>query len=70
LQAHFRVTYAVEKLSESLPGKTYYGIEFMVWAINNGGDLPHEIYVHEAKRSGGALFHVPCVRQSELARPV
>ncbi|MBC8769853.1 DNA polymerase III subunit alpha [Arenibacter sp. BSSL-BM3] len=58
-------SYAVESY-QSLYLKTYYGIEFMVCAINNGGGFYRtEIYVHEAKRSGGTV-HVPCVNNSEL----
>ena len=37
----------------------------MVCAINNGGGFYRtEIYVHEAKRSGGTV-RVPCVNKSE-----
>ena len=58
-------SYAVESY-QSLYLKTYYGIEFMVCAINNGGGFYRaEIYVHEAKRSGGKVL-VPCVNNSEL----
>ena len=57
-------SYAVESY-QSLYLKTYYGIEFMVCAINNGGGFYRtEIYVHEAKRSGGSVL-VPCVNNSE-----
>lgn len=57
-------SYAVESY-QSLYLKTYYGIEFMVCAINNGGGFYRtEIYVHEAKRSGGNVL-VPCVNNSE-----
>ena len=57
-------SYAVESY-QSLYLKTYYGIEFMVCAINNGGGFYRtEIYVHEAKRSGGIIL-VPCVNNSE-----
>ena len=58
-------SYAVESY-QSLYLKTYYGIEFMVCAINNGGGFYRtEIYVHEAKRAGGNIL-VPCVNKSEL----
>ena len=58
-------SYAVESY-QSLYLKTYYGIEFMVCAINNGGGFYRtEIYVHEAKRSGGTVL-VPCVNKSEM----
>ena len=58
-------SYAVESY-QSLYLKTYYGIEFMVCAINNGGGFYRtEIYVHEAKRSGGTV-RVPCVNKSEM----
>ena len=57
-------SYAVESY-QSLYLKTYYGIEFMVCAINNGGGFYRtEIYVHEAKQSGGTVL-VPCVNKSE-----
>ena len=57
-------SYAVESY-QSLYLKTYFGIEFMVCAINNGGGFYRtEIYVHEAKRSGGTVL-VPCVNNSE-----
>ena len=49
-------SYAVESY-QSLYLKAYYGIEFMVCAINNGGGFYRtEIYVHEARRSGGQGF--------------
>lgn len=57
-------SYAVESY-QSLYLKAYYGIEFMVCAINNGGGFYRtEIYVHEAKRSGGCIL-LPCVNNSE-----
>ncbi len=57
-------SYAVESY-QSLYLKTYHGIEFMVCAINNGGGFYRtEIYVHEAKRSGGTVL-VPCVNNGE-----
>lgn len=56
-------SYAVESY-QSLYLKVYYGIEFMVSAINNGGGFYRaEIYVHEAKMSG-ATIHNPCVNKS------
>jgi DNA-directed DNA polymerase III PolC len=56
-------SYAVESY-QSLYLKVYYGIEFMVSAINNGGGFYRtEIYVHEAKMSG-AIVHSPCVNKS------
>lgn len=56
-------SYAVESY-QSLYLKVYYGIEFMVSAINNGGGFYRtEIYVHEAKMSG-AIVHNPCVNKS------
>ncbi|MDO6821325.1 DNA polymerase III subunit alpha [Zobellia sp. 1_MG-2023] len=58
-------SYAVESY-QSLYLKTYYGIEFMVCAINNGGGFYRaEIYIHETKRSGGTV-HVPCVNNSDV----
>lgn len=56
-------SYAVESY-QSLYLKTYYGIEFMVAAINNGGGFYRpEIYIHEAKMSG-ATIHNPCINHS------
>lgn len=56
-------SYAVESY-QSLYLKVYYGIEFMVSAINNGGGFYRtEIYMHEAKMSG-AILHNPCVNKS------
>ena len=56
-------SYAVESY-QSLYLKTYYGIEFMVAAINNGGGFYRpEIYIHEAKMSG-ATIHNPCINKS------
>ena len=56
-------SYAVESY-QSLYLKAYYGIEFMVAAVNNGGGFYRtEIYVHEARRSG-AIIHNPCVNRS------
>ena len=56
-------SYAVESY-QSLYLKTYYGIEFMVAAINNGGGFYRpEVYIHEAKMSG-ATIHNPCINKS------
>ncbi len=56
-------SYAVESY-QSLYLKVYYGVEFMVSAINNGGGFYRpEIYVHEAKMSGG-IINNPCVNKS------
>lgn len=56
-------SYAVESY-QSLYLKVYYGIEFMVAAINNGGGFYRtEIYIHEARMSG-ATIHTPCVNKS------
>ncbi|MEN8928317.1 MAG: DNA polymerase III subunit alpha [Flavobacteriales bacterium] len=57
-------SYAVESY-QSLYLKTYYGVEFMVAAVNNGGGFYRpEIYLHEAKKAGG-IIHNPCVNMSE-----
>lgn len=57
-------SYAVESY-QSLYLKVYYPLEFMVAVINNqGGFYRTEVYVHEAKISGGIL-HTPCVNKSE-----
>lgn len=56
-------SYAVESY-QSLYLKAYFGIEFMVAAINNGGGFYRpEIYIHEAKMSG-ATIHNPCINKS------
>lgn len=56
-------SYAVESY-QSLYLKAYFGIEFMVSAINNGGGFYRtEVYLHEAKMSG-AIIHNPCVNKS------
>ena len=56
-------SYAVESF-QSLYLKAYYPLEFMVAVINNfGGFYRTEVYVHEARMSGG-LIHAPCVNQS------
>ena len=57
-------SYAVESY-QSLYLKVYYPLEFMVSAINNmGGFYRTEVYVHEAKMSGGKILP-PCVNKSE-----
>lgn len=57
-------SYAVESY-QSLYLKVYYPLEFMVAVINNqGGFYRTEVYVHEAKMSGG-IIHTQCVNKSE-----
>jgi DNA polymerase-3 subunit alpha/error-prone DNA polymerase len=57
-------SYAVESY-QSLYLKVYYPVEFMVAVINNqGGFYRTEVYVHEARMSGGTI-HNPCVNKSE-----
>ncbi|WP_312508889.1 DNA polymerase III subunit alpha [Chryseobacterium culicis] len=57
-------SYAVESY-QSLYLKVYYPLEFMVSAINNmGGFYRTEVYVHEARMSGGKILN-PCVNKSE-----
>ena len=57
-------SYAVESY-QSLYLKVYYPIEFMTAVINNqGGFYRTEVYVHEARMSGGTI-HNPCVNKSE-----
>lgn len=56
-------SYAVESY-QSLYLKVYYPIEFMVAVINNqGGFYRTEVYIHEAKMSGGNINN-PCVNKS------
>lgn len=58
-------SYAVESY-QSLYLKVYYPLEFMVSVINNqGGFYRTEVYVHEAKMSGGIIQN-PCVNNSEF----
>ncbi|MEG1592229.1 MAG: DNA polymerase III subunit alpha, partial [Chryseobacterium sp.] len=58
-------SYAVESY-QSLYLKVYYPLEFMVSVINNqGGFYRTEVYIHEAKMSGGNV-QVPCVNSSEF----
>lgn len=57
-------SYAVESY-QSLYLKVHYPIEFMVAVINNqGGFYRTEVYIHEARMSGG-IIHNPCVNKSE-----
>lgn len=57
-------SYAVESY-QSLYLKTYYSLEFMTAVINNfGGFYRTEVYIHEARMSGGKI-HNPCVNKSE-----
>lgn len=57
-------SYAVESY-QSLYLKVYYPVEFMTAVINNqGGFYRTEVYVHEARMSGG-MIHNPCVNKSE-----
>jgi len=56
-------SYAVESY-QSLYLKVYYPLEFMTSVINNmGGFYRTEVYVHEAKMSGGMIEN-PCVNTS------
>jgi len=56
-------SYAVESY-QSLYLKVYYPLEFMVSVINNmGGFYRTEVYVHEARMSGGIIRN-PCVNTS------
>ncbi|MCX6183092.1 MAG: DNA polymerase III subunit alpha [Bacteroidetes bacterium] len=58
-------SYSVESY-QSLYLKTYFPLEFIVGVINNfGGFYRTEVYVHEAKMSGGTV-HLPCVNKSEF----
>lgn len=58
-------SYAVESY-QSLYLKVYYPLEFMVSVINNqGGFYRTEVYIHEAKMSGG-IIQTPCVNTSEF----
>jgi len=57
-------SYAVESY-QSLYLKVFHPMEFMVAVINNqGGFYRTEVYVHEARMSGGTI-HNPCVNKSE-----
>ncbi len=56
-------SYAVESY-QSLYLKTYFPLEYMVAVINNGGGFYRtELYVHEARKSGGTV-HAPCMNKS------
>ena len=58
-------SYAVESY-QSLYLKVYYPLEFMVSVINNqGGFYRTEVYIHEARMSGGNI-QAPCVNESEF----
>lgn len=58
-------SYAVESY-QSLYLKVYYPLEFMVSVINNqGGFYRTEVYIHEAKMSGGNI-QLPCVNTSGI----
>jgi len=58
-------SYAVESY-QSLYLKVYYPLEFMVSVINNeGGFYRTEVYIHEARMSGGNI-QAPCVNKSEF----
>ncbi len=62
-------SYAVESY-QSLYLKVYHPIEFMVAVINNqGGFYRTEVYVHEARMSGG-IIHNPCVNHSTFETTV
>jgi DNA-directed DNA polymerase III PolC len=62
-------SYAVESY-QSLYLKINYPVEFMVAVINNqGGFYRTEVYVHEARMSGGTILN-PCVNKSEYQTTV
>jgi len=62
-------SYAVESY-QSLYLKINYPVEFMVAVINNqGGFYRTEVYVHEARMSGGRILN-PCVNKSEYQTTV
>ncbi|SHM71047.1 DNA polymerase III subunit alpha [Flavobacterium saccharophilum] len=62
-------SYAVESY-QSLYLKINYPVEFMVAVINNqGGFYRTEVYVHEARMSGGIILN-PCVNKSEYQTTV
>jgi DNA-directed DNA polymerase III PolC len=57
-------SYSVESY-QSLYLKTYYPVEFIVGVINNfGGFYRTEVYVHEARMTGGTV-HAPCINTSK-----
>lgn len=56
-------SFAVESY-QSLYLKTYYPLEFMVSVLNNyGGFYSRDVYVNEARKSGGNIG-LPCVNRS------
>ena len=58
-------SYAVESY-QSLYLKVNFPVEFMVAVINNeGGFYRKEVYIHEARMSGGKV-HNPCVNHSSV----
>ena len=58
-------SYSVESY-QSLFLKTYYPVEFIVGVINNfGGFYRTEVYVHEARMSGGTVLN-PCINTSKV----
>lgn len=62
-------SYAVESY-QSLYLKINYPVEFMTAVINNqGGFYRTEVYVHEARMSGGTIMN-PCVNKSEYQTTV
>ncbi|QDW20446.1 DNA polymerase III subunit alpha [Flavobacterium sp. KBS0721] len=62
-------SYAVESY-QSLYLKINYPVEFMTAVINNqGGFYRTEVYIHEARMSGGTI-HNPCVNKSEFQTTV
>lgn len=62
-------SYAVESY-QSLYLKINYPVEFMTAVINNqGGFYRTEVYVHEARMSGGTILN-PCVNKSEYQTTV
>jgi len=62
-------SYAVESY-QSLYLKINYPVEFMTAVINNqGGFYRTEVYVHEARMSGGTVLN-PCVNKSEYQTTV
>jgi len=62
-------SYAVESY-QSLYLKINYPVEFMTAVINNqGGFYRTEVYIHEARMSGGTI-HNPCVNKSEYQTTV
>jgi len=57
-------SYSVESY-QSLYLKTHYPLEFIIGVINNfGGFYRTEVYIHEAKMSGGNV-RLPCINKSD-----